>query len=106
MISDALEITISKLNVLQDKIQALKAQEEAELQNKKQQQLLLLSVDATDVSVKMVQLQRHQKQLDLVTRRRNSLQRRCVELGKVIDATACSIHPVERKKNTGEIFEG
>ena len=50
------------------------------------------------MSAKSIQLERHQRQLDLIERRRNSLTRRCNELGQEIDRTIQTVDPVLGKK--------
>jgi hypothetical protein len=83
-----------KLSQIQDKIIALIEREEAEL---KARNSLSSEGEEEETSAKVLQLQRHQVQLDLIQRRRNSISRRSNELIREVDITCHAISSVERK---------
>ena len=95
-----LESVLWKLGQIQDKVISLIQQEEAEL---KARQALNLEMGDEETSAKVLQLQRHQVQLDLIQRRRNSISRRSSELIHEIECTAKSIAQVEQKMDASVI---
>ena len=104
-VTSALAGVHSKLEQLQDRITSLRDQEIQDTRTR--QKLTLASGDSKELeeTSKIQQLERHQKQLDLVRRRRNSLSRRCNELYKELDYTMQTIEPVNSRTVAGVIEE-
>ena len=104
-VTSSLETVGKKLAQLQDRIISLREQEAKDKETNRQRNQIVSGLDDSDEeneTLKGMQLERHQRQLDMVNRRKNSISRRAKELLKDIDLTSQNVDAVGAKTEIGE----